>query len=111
MTRSEPHARAKRATGRTLIAVSVGCPCRLGPEASVVAALAARASVLLVGDRGAVDRAARGRGIDSRRIVRVDDPSSAWSVGRGRVALWQPTESLRARDRRAGHPTPASGAA
>jgi 4-hydroxythreonine-4-phosphate dehydrogenase len=94
------------------IAVSIGCPCGIGPEVSVVAAAEERASrVLLVGDEGAVREAARGRKIVSKRIVRVAEPREAWGLGRGVIAVWQPGRDLAARDRRAGAPTRASGAA
>ena len=94
------------------IALSVGCPCGVGPEVSVVAAAAGRrARVLLVGDFGAIDRAAQGRGVDRSRIVRVGSAADAWQLGRGHIAVWQPTRDLRARDRKPGAPTESSGAA
>jgi 4-hydroxythreonine-4-phosphate dehydrogenase len=94
------------------IALTIGCPCGVGPEVSVVAAAAERtARVLLVGDEQAVLTAARGRRIDRARIVRVAEPALAWSVPRGRIPLWQPTGDLAARDRKPGAPTRASGAA
>jgi 4-hydroxythreonine-4-phosphate dehydrogenase len=97
---------------RARVAVSVGCPCGVGPEVSVVAA-AARAAprTLLVGDEGAIREAAEGRRIAQRRIVRVGAPEAAWRVPRGRVAVWQPTSDLAPRDRRPGKPTARSGAA
>jgi 4-hydroxythreonine-4-phosphate dehydrogenase len=97
--------------GRARIALSVGCPCGIGPEVSVVAAAAeARSRVLLVGDVGAVEAAAAGRGIDAARVLRVDDWRAAWKVP-GRICVWQPTAGLAARDRAFGRPTAASGAA
>jgi 4-hydroxythreonine-4-phosphate dehydrogenase len=77
----------------------------------VAAAMEKRARVLLVGDEGAIRAAADGRGIASERIVRVVEPEKAWGLRRGQVALWQPTGTLTARDRRPGAPTPRSGAA
>ncbi len=57
------------------LVVSVGCPCGVGPEVSVVAAAAERASrVLLVGDVGAIRGGGRGRGIDAKSVVRVAEP-------------------------------------
>ena len=92
--------------------MSIGCPCGVGPEVSVVAAAAERASrVLLVGDAGAIEAAARGRGIAARRIVRLPQPESAWTLARGIVGVWQPGRDLAARDRKPGAPTRASGAA
>jgi 4-hydroxythreonine-4-phosphate dehydrogenase len=92
--------------------VSVGCPCGVGPEVSVVAAAAEKASrVLLIGDAGAILAAARGRGVAARRIVRVFEPGQAWALERGAIGLWQPGPDLAARDRKPGAPTRASGAA
>jgi 4-hydroxythreonine-4-phosphate dehydrogenase len=94
------------------IALSIGCPCGIGPEVSVVAAAAVRnARVLLVGDLGTVAAAARGRGIRRDRIVPVSVPRNAWALRRNQIALWQPTRDLLARDRKPGSPTRASGAA
>jgi 4-hydroxythreonine-4-phosphate dehydrogenase len=94
------------------IALSIGCPCGVGPEVSVAAAAVERsARVLLVGDVRAILAAARGRGVDVARVVRVHEASAAWTLGRRRIAVWQPTEDLAGRDRKAGNPTPASGAA
>ena len=55
--------------------VTLGCPCGIGPEVSLVAATQQRAArVLLVGDHGAALTAAAGRGIDPGRLVRVAEP-------------------------------------
>jgi 4-hydroxythreonine-4-phosphate dehydrogenase len=98
---------------RARVALSIGCPSGIGPEVSVAAAAAERnARVLLVGDLGAILAAAAGRGVAASRVVRVADPGEAWEGGaRGRIAVWQPSGDLRARDRVPGAPTPASGAA
>jgi 4-hydroxythreonine-4-phosphate dehydrogenase len=97
------------------LALSIGCPCGVGPEVSVAAALAGAAErgvrVLLVGDAGAIAQAAEGRGMSTERLVRVADPRDAWRVDRARVAVWQPTQDLAPRDRRPGAPTAVSGAA
>jgi 4-hydroxythreonine-4-phosphate dehydrogenase len=94
------------------IAVSVGCPCGVGPEVSVVAASQEkRARVLLVGDEAVVRAAAKGRGVAASRIVRVSEAAEAWSLGAGRVGLWQPTSDLAPKDRAPGAPTKRSGAA
>jgi 4-hydroxythreonine-4-phosphate dehydrogenase len=94
------------------IALSVGCPCGIGPEVSVATVASERvARVLLVGDLSAISAAAKGRGVDVDRIVRISEPADAWTVGRGRIAVWQPTSDLPLRDRKAGAPTSASGAA
>lgn len=97
---------------RARIALSVGCPAGVGPEVSIAAAAAERsARVLLVGDAGAIEQAAEGRGVDAGRVVRVSEPSAAWALPRGRIAVWQPTRDLPQRDRKPGAPTRASGAA
>jgi 4-hydroxythreonine-4-phosphate dehydrogenase len=101
---------------RPRVVVSVGCPCGIGPEVSVVAAAELATNgprVLLVGDASAIAAAARGRGIDpTRKLATVGDPSEAWaSSRRGPVLVWQPTADLAPRDRTPGRPTPASGAA
>src|SRR5215472_8207255 len=94
------------------IALSVGCPCGIGPEVSVAAVARLRvARVRLVGDVGAIVAAAKGRRLDVGRVVRVSEPADAWKVGRGRIAVWQPTDDLPLRDRKPGAPTAASGAA
>jgi 4-hydroxythreonine-4-phosphate dehydrogenase len=94
------------------IAVSVGCPCGVGPEVSVVAAARWKGGrVVLVGDEGAIRVAAEGRAIAQRRIVRVAEPEEAWALPKGRIAVWQPTRDLAPRDRRPGAPTARSGAA
>jgi 4-hydroxythreonine-4-phosphate dehydrogenase len=94
------------------IALSVGCPSGIGPEVSVAAVAALRGPrALLVGDVGAVAAAARGRGLDVARIVRVSAAAEAWETARGRIAVWQPTEDLLPGDRQAGAPTRAAGAA
>ncbi len=94
------------------IAVSIGCPCGIGPEVSVVAAAEERAArVLLVGDAGAILAAAQGRKIVSKRIIRVAEPGEAWELARGSIAVWQPGRDLATRNRKPGAPTRASGAA
>jgi 4-hydroxythreonine-4-phosphate dehydrogenase len=94
------------------IALSVGCPCGVGPEVSVLAAaVERRARILLVGDVGAIAAATKGRGLDPAKLVRVSEPREAWALERGRVAVWQPTRDLSKRDRQPGAPTPASGGA
>ncbi|MBX3233314.1 MAG: 4-hydroxythreonine-4-phosphate dehydrogenase PdxA [Labilithrix sp.] len=78
------------------VAISVGCPCGIGPEVAVVAAarFARKARVTLVGDRGALLAAARLRGVDATKLEVV-----------------QPTASLPAPERRPGAPGRAAGAA
>jgi 4-hydroxythreonine-4-phosphate dehydrogenase len=96
----------------TRIVVSVGCPCGIGPEVSVVAAAAERSvRVLLVGDDAVLRAAAAGRGVAASRLARVERPADAWSLPRGTVAVWQPGRALAARDRKPGSPTRGAGAA
>ena len=97
---------------RARIVVSVGCPCGIGPEVSVVAAAGEkRAPVLLVGDEAAIRAAAKGRGIAQKRIVRVEGPEDAWTLSGGAVPVWQPTDDLALRDRAPGKASAMSGAA
>jgi 4-hydroxythreonine-4-phosphate dehydrogenase len=96
------------------IALSIGCPCGIGPEVSVVAAAESSPRgprVLLVGDHGAIAAAAKGRGVQASRLARVAAPVEAWSLARGKIAVWQPTSDLAERDRRPGAPTKTSGRA
>jgi 4-hydroxythreonine-4-phosphate dehydrogenase len=96
----------------TRLAVSIGCPSGIGPEVSVVAAVALRkARVLLVGDLGALRAAARVRGIDPKRLVRVAEPREGFRLPRDTVGVFQPIPPLAAKDRAPGRPTSASGAA
>ena len=96
---------------RARLAVSVGCPCGIGPEVAVVAAYDSRARIVLVGDHRTLDAAARQRGLDPRRLVRVENANDGWSLGTGAIAVWQPTRDLALCDRRSGAPTRKSGAA
>ncbi len=96
---------------RARLAISIGCPCGVGPEVSAEAALGASRTraVLLVGGWDAVQRAARAKGLDARRFVRVEDGSSAWALAAGKVGVWGagadgPPGPF-------GRPTPADGAA
>jgi 4-hydroxythreonine-4-phosphate dehydrogenase len=94
------------------IALSVGCPCGIGPEVSIAAAAALRgARAILVGDAGAIAAAAKGRGFNVRRVIRVSRVAEAWTIARGQIAVWQPTDDLNPRDSRPGAPTRAAGAA
>jgi 4-hydroxythreonine-4-phosphate dehydrogenase len=101
------------------LAVSIGCPCGIGPEVSVVAASALATKrggprILLVGDLGALRAAARLRGIDPARLVRVDDPRRAafWTTSRGGLLpVYEPVARLSARERAFGKPSAAAGAA
>lgn len=101
------------------LAVSIGCPCGIGPEVSLAGALAmrkadARVRVLLVGDVGAVRAAARAIDVDPARVVKVASAAEAWSTRRSSpptVAVLEPVAALAAADRRPGKPGRAAGAA
>jgi len=107
------------------LAVSVGCPSGIGPEVALAGALEMqkadrRVRIVLVGDLGALRAAARAVGEDPARLVRVQNASDAWersfaatsaNVEGRAIAVWQPTATLAAADRRPGKPTKASGAA
>ena len=97
---------------RSRLALSIGCPCGVGAEVSVVAVAKARAAqILLVGDHATIADAARGRGIDARRFVRVASASEAWELRGSRIGVLQPTFDLAPQNRKPGAPTRASGAA
>jgi len=91
------------------LAVSVGCPCGIGPEVSIAAAEKGirGARLLLVGDCATLARVTK----TPKKIVRVDDPAKAWTLPAGSIAVWQPTGSLAARERKPGAPGKAAGAA
>ncbi len=94
------------------LAVSIGCPSGIGPEVSVAAAVAIEgARVVLVGDLGVVQRAARSRTIDVGRLVRIATTGDLARLERGAIAVLQPTASLSTRDSRPGHPSLRGGAA
>jgi len=93
------------------LAVSIGCPCGVGPEVSLLGALAVPGT-LLVGDVAAVKAAARVRGIAAAKVVRVLEPAFLGEERDGdTVFVWQPTETLAAADRTPGQPGRAAGAA
>jgi 4-hydroxythreonine-4-phosphate dehydrogenase len=97
---------------RPRLAVSVGCPCGVGPEVSVAAAaVETKARIALVGDLGVLREAARGRGIAPDRLTPVAELREAWALRGRRIGVWQTGPGLAERDRRPGHPTRASGAA
>ncbi len=93
------------------LAVSLGCPSGIGPEVAVVAAAASEERIVLVGDAGVVARAAKLRGIDPARFVRVLAPEHASRLGRRRVGVLEPTSPLALRDVRYGTPSRKGGAA
>ncbi len=113
-----------RATRRVRLAVSIGCPCGIGPEVSLAGALAlqkkdANVRALLVGDLGALRAAARAIDVDASRLVRVRAVEDAWHAitnqkstrSRSSIQVFEPVAPLRAADRRPGEPGRAAGAA
>ena len=82
------------------LALSIGCPSGIGPEVSVAAAAAAAevqspARILLVGADDVIVRAAKVVGVDAARLVRVEDPASAWELAPGLVGTWTPGGAAR----------------
>lgn len=107
-------ARASGTSRIVRLAVSMGCPCGVGPEVSLAAARAIREAdpgvrVLLVGDFGAARAAARALGLDPSCVTRVACADDAWPAPAQGVL--EPARSLAAADRRPGRPTRAAGAA
>jgi 4-hydroxythreonine-4-phosphate dehydrogenase len=100
------------ASGGPRIAVTVGCPCGIGPEVAVVAAAKRRgARLVLVGDTATIREAAQGRGIALRRLLRVESLDDGWRAPTESIPIWQPTRDLPGRDRRPGKPSAGAGAA
>jgi 4-hydroxythreonine-4-phosphate dehydrogenase len=113
--------RAAKERAVVRLAVSIGCPCGIGPEVSLAGAMArhavdTNARVLLVGDLGALRAAARTIDVDAARLVRVKEPAEAWNMpargaGAPSIAVLEPVRALAAADRRPGKPGRAAGAA
>lgn len=76
------------------LAISVGCPCGIGPEVAIAALRDFPERVVLVGDRAQLVAIAREQAVDL-----------------GPHAIVQPTAALAARDRKPGKPTQKSGSA
>lgn len=101
------------------LAVSIGCPCGVGPEVSLAGAIALRrlvpeARVLLVGDLGALSAAARAIDVEPSRLVRVAAAEEAWALApraRASIAVLECVKPLTAAERRPGKPGRAAGAA
>ncbi len=104
-------ARGKRAYVK--LAVSIGCPCGIGPEVSLAGALAMRKAdkrvgIVLVGDVGAVRAAARTIGVDPACIAKVASVEAAWESSA--IAVLEPVRGLKLTDRRPGNLSRAAGA-
>ena len=88
--------RTKKVSARPRLALSVGCPCGVGPEVSVRVAAAARGcELVLVGDLESLRDAAGRVGVDPRRVVGAGDAKRA-----GEIRVVAPFAPLQRRDRR-----------
>ena len=78
------------------LAISLECPSSIGPEVSLLAAVRAHGAGIacaLVGDYGAVLRAAALHGVDPSLLERVSDPSACFTAA-DRIAVICPTDPL-----------------
>jgi len=89
-----------------MIVISTGCPAGIGPEVSLLGALASRQPCVLVGDFGTLVDAARVVGIDERKL----EPFAGF-VRRGKLHVYHAGPSLGPADRRPGRPSKRAGAA
>jgi 4-hydroxythreonine-4-phosphate dehydrogenase len=89
-----------------MIVISTGCPAGIGPEVSLLGALASRQPCVLVGDFGTLVDAARVVGIDERKL----EPFAGF-VRRGKLHVYHVGPSLAPTDRRPGRPSKRAGAA
>jgi 4-hydroxythreonine-4-phosphate dehydrogenase len=83
-------------SARKVLAVSLGCPAGVGPEVAVLGAAAASAAgraVVLVGDRSAIERAARLRRAEIR-LVDVATRSQMLALSNGEVGVYLGSEAL-----------------
>jgi 4-hydroxythreonine-4-phosphate dehydrogenase len=95
------------------LVVSTGCPSGVGPDVSLLAAraLPRGARAVLLGDMGCLQERARAVGVDPSRLVRVATAAEGFSLERGLLGVVTPHRALSPRDRRAGAPSKAGGAA
>ncbi|HEY2510038.1 MAG TPA: 4-hydroxythreonine-4-phosphate dehydrogenase PdxA [Polyangiaceae bacterium] len=94
------------------LAVSLGCPCGIGPEVSAAAALdpPKGARVLLVGAPDAVLRTVRRKRAAFERFVAVSSPDEGWSLPKDQIGIWEPRPQARGSGPY-GRPTANDGAA
>lgn len=95
------------------LAISIGCPSGVGPEVSLAAAIRALDNGIrcaLVGDAGALFRAASQLRIEPRLLVHVPERADCFSHD-DRLAVWCPTSPLAAGEMASGLPSRAGGAA
>jgi 4-hydroxythreonine-4-phosphate dehydrogenase len=100
---------------KPVIAVSLGCPSGIGPEVAVAAAAEAKnAAVVLVGDRGIIERAAKIVGVAKNRFVDVDEGSIAGLAAAKRsrvIGCYAPAAPVPLGRAAFGKPSRAAGAA
>jgi len=97
----------------TRLVVSTGCPSGVGPDVSLLAAtrLPRGARAVLLGDLGCLAERARAVGVDGARLVRVATAAEGFALAPGLLGVVTPHRALLARERRAGAPSKAGGAA
>jgi 4-hydroxythreonine-4-phosphate dehydrogenase len=94
------------------LAISVGCPSGIGPEVSLAAAAKERdAIVVLVGDRGVIERAARTVGVPARRLIAVGGREGLRKLRGDAIGWYEDSASVRLEDAPYGEPSKAAGAA
>ncbi|MBI5535448.1 MAG: 4-hydroxythreonine-4-phosphate dehydrogenase PdxA [Deltaproteobacteria bacterium] len=101
------------ATVFSRLAISLGCPSGVGPEVSLLAALRANQHAIrcaLIGDSGAVLRAATLHGVDPERLAQVPEPSACFQDP-DRVSILCPTQPLAAESIAFGSPSREGGRA
>lgn len=92
----------------SVLVVSLGCPCGVGPEVAVAAvAQRRRLPRLLVGDFATIVAAAQRVGVPPARF----EPYTGRAPSGRQIAVLDPGPRLSVRDRRAGRPTALSGRA
>jgi 4-hydroxythreonine-4-phosphate dehydrogenase len=98
---------------RAILAISVGCPCGIGPEVAVAAAAATRdATCILVGDRAIIERAAAEVGVLAKRLVAVDARTSErQKLAPGSIGCLVDAAPVALARAPHGHPTREAGAA
>lgn len=99
--------------GVTRLVVSTGCPSGVGPDVSLLAvgSLPRGARAVLVGDLACLASRALSVGVDPSRLVRVTSAAEGFALAPGLVGVFTPHRALSARERRAGAPSKAGGAA
>lgn len=76
-----------------IVAVSLGCPAGVGPEIVVLAAKRSKTRLVVVGDRGVIERALRGVG-SKAKIVEVSSREEILAAPKGALALFSESHRL-----------------